>query len=269
MGGQKTVGTIYNEAFSLIKAKYKALWVIALVMYGVQMVVGIVVSVFTVPFQFMIPFITTFSARARGGNPEQVLSVLLPIVGLFGLFYLFIIALSIVTGIVQGAAEVAAKNGTLQLVAGEQPKFEAVWQNFARYWKRYVGITAWIMLWTTLWSLLFIVPGIVKSYSFRLAPYLMIEYPDMTVREALKKSIQMTDGYKGRLFVLDLIIIAFSILSIFGLCLFIVGTIAIEILWIYPLTYALFAIAYVDIKKAAIEKGILAPGVVSITSSSV
>ena len=38
---------------------------------------------------------------------------------------------------------------------------------------------------TFLWSLLFIVPGIIASYRYALAPYLMAENPDMDVMEAI------------------------------------------------------------------------------------
>ncbi len=264
MGGRKTAGVVFSEAFELIKREYKSLWIISLIMYGVQMVLGIVMSVFTAPFQFfsvflgpMIESVTRQGGYYGYGDLEQILRAVLPAVGVFSALYLVIIAVSIMVSIAQGAAGIGANNATLQLVDGGKPRFDAVWKNFARNWKRYVGIVAWMTLWTTLWSLLFIVPGIVKGYSYRLAPYLVLEYPDMPVRDALRKSMEMTQGYKGRLFLLDLICFAFGILSLLGLCFFVVGYYVILVLWLLPLAYALFAIAYRDIKAAAIEKGIL------------
>ncbi len=59
-------------------------------------------------------------------------------------------------------------------------------------------------LYTTLWMLLFIIPGIMASYSYAMTPFLMAENPDLTASEAISKSKDMMDGYKGELFFLDL-----------------------------------------------------------------
>lgn len=54
-----------------------------------------------------------------------------------------------------------------------------------------------------LWSLLFIIPGIIKSYSYSLSMYLVHER-DMEGNEAITKSREMMDGHKWQLFCLDL-----------------------------------------------------------------
>ncbi|HJB25486.1 MAG TPA: DUF975 family protein [Firmicutes bacterium] len=59
-------------------------------------------------------------------------------------------------------------------------------------------------LFVWLWSLLFVIPGIVKSYQYRMVPYLLAENPDMDWRRALEVSRAMTMGYKWDLFILDL-----------------------------------------------------------------
>ena len=41
-------------------------------------------------------------------------------------------------------------------------------------------------LWILLWTLLFIVPGIIKSYSYRLVPYILAENPDIDTNEGAK-----------------------------------------------------------------------------------
>lgn len=260
MGGRKTAGVVFSEAFELIKREYKVLWVTALIMYGVNLVLGLVTSVVTAPFQIFSAVLGPMIDGLRQGGMESAgywVRGLAPAAGVFGVLYMVVMVVSIAVGIAQKAAEVGAKNATLQLLDGGRPRLDAVWQNFAQNWKRYVGITAWTMLWTFLWTLLFIVPGIVKAYSYRLAPYLMVEYPDMTVREALVKSMEMTRGYKGRLFLLDIIVWAFGVASIIGICALIIGWFAIILLWVTPLSYAMFAIAYRDIKASAVERGIL------------
>lgn len=68
-------------------------------------------------------------------------------------------------------------------------------------------------LYTFLWSLLFIVPGIVKAYEYRMIPYLLAENPEMSKEEAFAASKQMMDGQKWRTFVLDLSFFGWILLS--------------------------------------------------------
>lgn len=68
-------------------------------------------------------------------------------------------------------------------------------------------------LYTFLWSLLFIIPGIVKAYEYRMIPYLLAENPEMSKEEAFAASKQMMDGQKWRTFVLDLSFFGWIILS--------------------------------------------------------
>ncbi len=72
-------------------------------------------------------------------------------------------------------------------------------------------------LYTFLWMLLFIIPGIVKSYAYAMTPFIMAENPDMTASEAITASKQMMDGHKGELFWLHLTFIGWQILCIFTL----------------------------------------------------
>lgn len=64
-----------------------------------------------------------------------------------------------------------------------------------------------------LWSLLFVIPGVVKSYQYRMVPYLLSEDPSLNYKEALAKSKDMMAGQKWNAFVLDLSFILWIILS--------------------------------------------------------
>lgn len=68
-------------------------------------------------------------------------------------------------------------------------------------------------LYSTLWSLLFIVPGIIKYYEYRMVPYLLAEYPDMPSEEVFARSKEMMYGNKWDAFVLDLSFLPWLILS--------------------------------------------------------
>lgn len=70
-------------------------------------------------------------------------------------------------------------------------------------------------LFISLWSLLFVIPGIIKSYEYRLVPYLVSENTEMTWKEALAESTRLMKGHKWNTFVLDLSFIGWEILSFF------------------------------------------------------
>ena len=72
-----------------------------------------------------------------------------------------------------------------------------------------------------LWSLLLVVPGIVKAYSYSMSYYIQQEDKSKDWKACLDESRQMMDGYKGRLFCLDLSFIGWYIVG--ALC-FGVGT---------------------------------------------
>lgn len=78
--------------------------------------------------------------------------------------------------------------------------------------------TIYIML----WSLLFVIPGIIKMYSYSMIYFIQIENPDMHYEETITKSRMMMRGNKGRLFLLHLSYIGWYILSIltFGILFF-------------------------------------------------
>lgn len=72
-------------------------------------------------------------------------------------------------------------------------------------------------LFTFLWSLLFIIPGIIKGYEYRMIPYLLAENPGMQKEEAFRLSKAMMDGEKWKTFVLDLSFFGWYLLSILTL----------------------------------------------------
>ena len=63
-----------------------------------------------------------------------------------------------------------------------------------------------------LYCLLLIVPGIMKSLSYRLVPYILRENPDMEPKDVLKMSEQMMKGHRWETFVLDLSFFGWMIL---------------------------------------------------------
>ncbi|MBQ3389696.1 MAG: DUF975 family protein [Firmicutes bacterium] len=68
-----------------------------------------------------------------------------------------------------------------------------------------------------LWYCLFIIPGIIKTYSYRMVPYIVADQPELEGREAINRSREMMNGNKWRAFVLDLSFILWGLLSLITL----------------------------------------------------
>lgn len=64
-----------------------------------------------------------------------------------------------------------------------------------------------------LWTLLFIVPGIIKMYSYRMVPFILADNPEMSSTDIITKSREMMNGHKWDAFVLDLSFLGWLILS--------------------------------------------------------
>jgi hypothetical protein len=67
----------------------------------------------------------------------------------------------------------------------------------------------WMALWILIWGLIPIVGpvfAVIKMYSYRFVPYIVIQNPDISATEALRLSMQKTEGFKGRMFLADLIV---------------------------------------------------------------
>ncbi len=92
-----------------------------------------------------------------------------------------------------------------------------------------------------LWSLLFIIPGIIKSYEYRMVPYLLAEHPDMDRREVFAKSKELMDGSKWDTFVLDFSFIGWELLAAFTVGL-------LDIFFVSPYRMATDAELYVNLR---------------------
>jgi uncharacterized membrane protein len=67
------------------------------------------------------------------------------------------------------------------------------------------------------WTLLFIIPGIVKSYSYALSSYLLVNDKTLGPVDAITKSRTFMNGKKMQLFMLDLGYLGWYVLSLFTL----------------------------------------------------
>ena len=96
----------------------------------------------------------------------------------------------------------------------QKPSLGDLFCRFHIFWKAF-GLRIMMSILTTLWSFLLIIPGIIASYSYAMAPYLMAENPDMGIMEAISRSKELMRGNKWRLFCLHLSFIGWAFLCIF------------------------------------------------------
>lgn len=117
--------------------------------------------------------------------------------------------------------------------------FSASFEGFAKK----LG-TMWLqILYIFLWSLLLWIPGIIKSYSYAMTEYILLDNPELTANEAITKSREMMDGYKWKLFVLELSFIGWRILCMIP----VLGTV-LNLLYVNPYVTATRAQFYEELK---------------------
>lgn len=86
----------------------------------------------------------------------------------------------------------------------------------SQYWN-IVKIMFFRDLFIFLWTLLFFIPGIVKSYEYKMIPYLLAENPGMSKEEVFERTREMMYGQKASAFILDLSFIPWMLLNAFTL----------------------------------------------------
>lgn len=113
-------------------------------------------------------------------------------------------------------------------------------------WSNVAVIMFFKSFYNLLWYLT-IIGGIIKTYEYRMIPYLLAENPDMSKKEVFAKSKQMMKGNKWKTFILDLSFILWEILSTitFGL---------LDILYVNPYKIATSVELYKTLKENNIEE---------------
>ena len=87
--------------------------------------------------------------------------------------------------------------------------------------------------------MLFIIPGIIASYSYAMTDYILAENPELTAKEAIERSKDMMEGNRWRLFCLEISFVGWGILSLL--------TLGIGSLWLTPYMEASMAAFYREV----------------------
>ena len=128
--------------------------------------------------------------------------------------------------------------------AGKKPEAKDAFTGFDDFWTAF-KTTFLVGLYTFLWSLLFVIPGIIKAFSYSQAMYIVAENKGIGAREAISQSKAMMDGHKAELFVLGL--------SFIGWFLLVGITFGIAAIWVVPYMQTTLVNFYNNLKPAEVE----------------
>ncbi len=101
----------------------------------------------------------------------------------------------------------------LKMTNSEKAKLNMIGIGYNKAWGKSIVLLLLTQIFTFLWSLLFLIPGIVKFYSYRMSFLILADNPEMSATEALNKSKQIMQGHKFDLFMLDISFIWWYVLT--------------------------------------------------------
>lgn len=195
-----------DQSKSWMKNAKPAVWLVVLVyMLATNLLPGVVDS--------LMPYTAELSevlAYVEMGDTYTAVNMLTEILtSPTGYLMLFVsIAVSLFTTVVGWGY----KSYSLSMVRGQNPGYGEV---FSRFYMAGKIILALILevVYVCLWSMLFIIPGIVAAYRYRMVVYVLLDDPDCPVMEAFTRSKLLMMGRKKELFMLDLSFFGWQVLA--------------------------------------------------------
>lgn len=128
-------------------------------------------------------------------------------------------------------------------------KFTNIFGGFARgHYKASIRNMFLKDLYEFLWSMLFVIPGIIKGYSYWMVPYITAANPELSANRVFEISKKTMNGEKWRTFVLQLSFIGWDLLTIL--------TFGIGGYFLAPYKETTYAELYAALRQKAIAGGI-------------
>jgi len=173
--------------------------------------------------------------RAFKYNPVKIVGVSLfagVVLSLAGSLFIGIPAISIAI-----AAMISVSMAMIYLRAyhDEEVYCKQVFDTFkdGKTAKHVLGGMAWMYLWIFIWSLIPVagwVIAIIRGYEYRLTPYILMTEPEIPACDAIKVSKERTEGYKGKMFLTDVILGILGIVAAILMIIPVIGWIAFVVL---------------------------------------
>lgn len=217
-------------------------WVIAVIVGIVGTILGANTIMARNGFQLELEEDTLNQIMA--GSTEQMRAMILSYIGIMSTV---VIVAGITHLIIAGPMTLGYVGFNLKMLDGESVQFTDLFSGFSRF-KEGFSMHFFRILFIFLWTLagvgisfvlglicMFISPVfgsgvmligilateifiVVKIYDYALAPYIVYEFPEIGGREALKKSMQLMNGNRWRLFCLMFSFIGWALLATFLTC---------------------------------------------------
>ncbi len=147
---------------------------------------------------------------AVAADAPGVLPILLMVLGILLVVY------AIIYIVIGGAVSFGYAKYNLDLIDGKPVQVKFLFSQFDRIGDGLV-LRLLTVLYIFLWSLLLFIPGIIATYSYAMAPYILYENPGMRPSEAIRASKEMMKGRKWQLFCLLISFIGWAFLSVLTL----------------------------------------------------
>ncbi len=149
--------------------------------------------------------------------------------------------MSFVEFLIAGALSFGLATFFIRWIRNDRPEIEHLFSGFNKeYFLKTFLIHVISTLYIALWTLLFIVPGIIKSFAYSQAYRIAYDHPEMSALDCIRESERIMYGHKMQLFEL--------VLSFFGWYLLVAITFGIALLWLQPLMETSNAIFYDTIR---------------------
>lgn len=135
----------------------------------------------------------------------------LAIIPVIGAIIAFIAGVAVF--LINGPFTLGLSNVALEVSEGKHTSLNRLFSGFKDFGAAFI-LQLLISIFTFLWSLLFVIPGIIKAYSYSMSFFVLADHPELSAGEARKRSMYLMQGRKWKLFCLDFSFIGWYLLSI-------------------------------------------------------
>ncbi len=169
-----------------------------------------------------------------------------------GSFFLANLLIAVASNFIGGLAQVllaplsfGATLIALRILREEQaPELAVLFEPFSQYVRCVWGVLR-PAIFIFLWSLLLVIPGIIAAYRYFLTVYILLDHPEMSVKEAMAESCRAMYGHKLRCLGFTLLLSLISIVVV-------VCTLFIGLFWLVPFYAVFWAAFYESVKRPAV-----------------
>ena len=171
-------------------------------------------------------------------------------VGTYFVYFLILIALQlmneyvplsgIATLIITGPLTLGLAIFSLNISRNTNPKSDQLFDGFKNFGTS-IGAYLLMVIFISLWTLLLIIPGIIAALSYAMTFYIIADDDSIGAMDAIDKSKEMMEGFKWKLFCLNLRFLGWGLLCLL--------TLGIGFLWLAPYIQVSLANFYLDVKE--------------------